>query len=65
MTYDSKARNFSCDTCPENLEVEADDFAEAKTEAKSKGWRTYLGPDNLWAHSCPACTEDFAKRPRR
>lgn len=65
MTYDSRTKNFSCDSCPENLEVDEDDFAAALAAAKMAGWRTYKGPDDMWAHSCPACTEDFAKEKRR
>ena len=53
-----------CDTCPEHLETDHVDFAAALHFAKVNGWRVYKGPDKTWAHSCPACVEDFAKSRR-
>ncbi len=55
---------FHCDECPEHIDTGCFDFTVALAEAKKKGWRTFKGPDGLWAHSCPSCTEDFAKQQR-
>ena len=65
MTYDSRSKNFSCDSCAENIEVEADGFGDAWAEAKAQGWRAYIGPDKKFAHSCPSCCEYFAKENRK
>lgn len=60
MTYASP-NVIHCDTCPENIEVDdATDFNETLAAAKSKGWRSYQGPDKQWAHACPVCVADFA-----
>jgi hypothetical protein len=65
MTFDSRSSSFSCDTCPESLDCDDRGFAEALEFAKSKGWRAYVGPDKMWGHSCPSCTEDWKKEQRR
>lgn len=66
MQLDHGAQAFviHCDTCPEALDTEHIDFTEARTAAQAKGWRSYKGPDKEWAHSCPSCTQDFAKGKR-
>lgn len=64
LDKDTKAYVVTCDTCPEHIETECDDFNEAKAAAKKAGWRTYIGPDKEWADSCPPCVEDFAKSKR-
>ena len=55
---------FFCDTCSESTETDHIDFGDAWDQAKAAGWRSYKGPDKKWAHSCPSCTEDFAKGKR-
>jgi hypothetical protein len=62
---DTKTYVVTCDTCPEHFDTECDNFDEAKAAAKKAGWRTYLGPGDLWANSCPPCVDDFAKSKRR
>lgn len=61
MTFDSRERAFSCDTCPEALDCDGREFIEAKKFAEERGWRTYKGPDGGWAQACPACVVDFAR----
>lgn len=63
MTYDANGGNgvFHCDTCPEHIETDKDDFTQALIVARRKGWKTYKGPDKQWAHACPACVEDYVK----
>ena len=61
LDKDTKTYAMSCDTCSECIDTECADFFEAKAFAKGYGWRTYIGPDNLWANGCPSCTADFAK----
>ena len=67
MQLDHSAQAFAihCDECPESFDTEHVDFYEALASAKAQGWRVYIGPDKAFAHSCPSCTEDFAKRSRR
>lgn len=54
--------SFSCDSCSDYIATGDKDFHPAWEIARDAGWRAYKGPDKLWAHSCPSCTEDFAKR---
>lgn len=54
---------FECDSCPESLETETDDFQEAKAELQRAGWKTY-NQGGEWCHSCPACLEDFKAKQR-
>jgi hypothetical protein len=54
-----------CDSCPEHIETDHVDFTAALEAAKKVGWRAYKGPDGEWAHSCPACTADFAEDNRK
>jgi hypothetical protein len=67
MKLDHSAQAFviSCDSCPESWDTEHVDWYAALGAAKKEGWRVYVGPDKEYAHSCPACTEDFAKSKRR
>lgn len=67
MTFEmvSGAGVFHCDECPEHIETEADNFNEALAIAKAAGWRTFIGPDKKWAHTCPSCVEKFTKEKRR
>jgi hypothetical protein len=58
---DTKTYAISCDTCSDSTDTECADFNEAKSFAKEHGWRTYIGPDKVWANGCPACTQDFAR----
>jgi hypothetical protein len=53
-----------CDTCPEHIETDHIDFRKALEYANEMGWRAYKGPDKLWAHACPSCTEIYAKEQR-
>ncbi len=63
LDHSAQCQVMHCDTCPEHLECDGHvDFTAALAFAKEKGWRVYKGPDKEWAHSCPSCTEDFAKR---
>lgn len=64
LDKDTKTFVVTCDECPEHFDTECSDFAEAKAAAKKAGWRTYIGPDNLWANSCMVCVADFAQRSR-
>jgi hypothetical protein len=53
---------FHCDTCPSHIECDGrSDFTGSLIYAKSKGWRTYKGPDKQWAHACPSCTAEYAR----
>jgi hypothetical protein len=64
MTFELKPDGFGvfhCDTCPEHIESDHVHFSAGLEEIKAKGWRVYRGPDNEWAHGCPACVEDFAQ----
>lgn len=68
MTFNLKPDGFGvfhCDTCPEHIESDHVDPSAGLEEIKEKGWRAYIGPDKLWAHSCPACVEVYAKQSRR
>lgn len=66
LDHSAQCQVMHCDTCSEHLEADGHiDFTAALEFAKSQGWRTYKGPDKEWAHSCPSCTEDFAKSRRR
>lgn len=67
MQHDQSAQALvmQCDSCPEAFDTEHIAWEPAMAAAKAEGWRAYIGPDKKWAHSCPACTEDFAKRQRR
>jgi hypothetical protein len=67
MTYRREISSsfFDCDSCTDHIEVDETGFDEALEAAKAEGWRAYIGPDKKWAHSCPSCTEDFAKERRR
>lgn len=65
MTWHKNENSFTCDTCPEDIDCDGREFAEAKQFAFSKGWRTYKGPDGQWANSCPSCVVDFAKAQQR
>jgi hypothetical protein len=57
---------FFCDSCPEHIECDGrSDFKGAHIFAKSKGWRTYIGPDKEWAAACPLCVEQHAEDQRR
>ena len=64
MTFHQRDGAIQCDTCPETIETEDREFAEAKDFAFGKGWRRYKGPDDKWADSCPVCVVDFAKSKR-
>jgi hypothetical protein len=57
---------FSCDECPETLDCEGRrDFNECQEYLKSKGWRTFKGPDGKYANACPCCVHDFGRRQER
>ena len=56
---------FQCDSCPDYLDTDEHDLMVAIVIAKKKGWRAYRGPDQEWAHSCPSCREDYAKKHAR
>lgn len=62
MSYD--AGTFQCDTCSDHIATGEDDFTPALTEAKSKGWKAYVGPDKEYAHSCPSCVETWKTNQR-
>lgn len=64
MTYQQNGI-FSCDECPESIETEESDFNEAKRIITAAGWRTFKGPDGLWANACPVCVAEFAASKRR
>lgn len=64
MTYQGKG-SYSCDECPEHIDTEETEFEECRRVLAEKGWRTFKGPDKLWAHACPSCTEAWAKGRRR
>lgn len=52
---------FECDTCPEELETEEDDFHAALAVFKRDGWRAEkVGSE--WVHTCPSCVQDERKR---
>lgn len=63
MTFDANHGNgsFHCDTCPEAIATGESDFTLALIAARRKGWKTYKGPDQKWAHSCPSCAEDYVR----
>lgn len=63
MTYEPP-NILRCDECSDGV-FEADgarDLTRTLMEAKTKGWRSFKGPDDEWAHACPSCVADFAKR---
>ena len=60
MTYQQNGV-FSCDECPESIEVEGDEFAEKWQQAYAAGWRAFTGPDKKIAHACPVCVAEWAK----
>lgn len=64
MTYQGGG-HYVCDTCPDDIGTGQDDWEDRRDALQEAGWRTYKGPDGAWAHSCPACVEDFAKGKRR
>lgn len=64
MTYSGKGV-WHCDECPEHIDTGESDFDEGRRILKEKGWRTFKGPDDLWAQACPSCTEAWAKEQRR
>lgn len=68
MTFliDEDVACFTCDTCPEHIECTGcgRDFTTAKIFAQRAGWKTYKGPDQQWAHSCPVCVANWAKDQR-
>lgn len=51
----------ACDTCPDVIETGMDNFKDTMIESRKRGWRSYKGPDDEWAHACPSCTENYAK----
>lgn len=59
ITDDDGYKNFQCDTCPEIFETKRRDFLEAKIFFERFGWRSYKGPDKMFAHACPPCTANF------
>ena len=63
MTIQKDGSTFvaSCDECPDAFDTEEDNFAAAKVVLADKGWRTFKGPDKMWANACPACVAEFAK----
>lgn len=62
MDQGAQCQVMHCDTCSEHLETDHIDWRAARDFAHEKGWRAYIGPDKKWAHGCPSCTADFAKR---
>lgn len=62
---DGSAYVIHCDECPEDIETGESDFNEAREMAARAGWRTYKGPDDKWANSCPACVETFKHSKRK
>lgn len=47
---------FTCDACPEVLETDEYDFAEANAARKRAGWSAER-VEYEWVHLCPACQE--------
>ncbi len=61
MTYDGQGR-YSCDECPAVIDVgAAKDFNQRRENLSVEGWRTFKGPDGLWAQACPDCVAKFAE----
>jgi hypothetical protein len=60
MTYSGKGV-YHCDECPDHIETGEDDFDSRRAALQMAGWRTFKGPDGLWANTCPACKEAWAK----
>jgi hypothetical protein len=44
----------SCDSCPEVLETETNDFSEARAVMQREGWKVRKIADE-WLHGCPVC----------
>jgi hypothetical protein len=57
--------HYTCDECPEDIATDTDDFAERREKLAAAGWRSYKGPDGMWAQSCPSCVAEFAKGKKR
>lgn len=66
MTIRMDGRTYvaHCDECPEALDTETDDYKAAGAAIRTKGWRTFKGPDGKWANACPACVQQFARQQR-
>jgi hypothetical protein len=46
---------FSCDECPESIETNEQDFADAWNYARSLGWRAQRNARGHFEHECPSC----------
>lgn len=64
LDKDTKTYVVTCDECPEHIETECTEFNDAREIAKKAGWRTFKGPDDKWANSCPACVSEFVRSKR-
>lgn len=53
---------FHCDSCPEVLDTEHDEFDPAWAEARSAGWHAFREAGE-WCHACPDCAEDYEDVP--
>lgn len=45
---------IECDSCPEVLDTETNDFNEAREMMKREGWKVRKIA-NEWLHGCPKC----------
>lgn len=55
----SKNKNgisFSCDSCPDGIETDTDEFDEAMDFLREQGWVARKS-GNTWQHLCPACKD--------
>jgi hypothetical protein len=48
---------LTCDACPEALETDATNFAEANAARKNAGWAARKVGEE-WIHLCPACRRE-------
>lgn len=66
MTIDRRREEIvvSCDSCPEILETDEEEFSAARTAMHTAGWKVSKGGSE-WEHTCPACQEKARPTGRR
>ena len=51
---------LTCDYCEEEEEEIFDEFYEAVTHKKERGWKSIKSKSETWYEICPTCAEDPA-----
>jgi hypothetical protein len=52
---------LECDCCPNTLDTERNQWADAWTLAKDKGWAAWQDDAGTWQRFCPRCAEEIEK----